>query len=210
MSVFTRFSGFGLFAMFAFVMGCDRGTSTQSSQRVELEHFDGMIDNSDSTYDTFKSDLYVRASEFLEDGDVDAAMVFYRKIIEAYPDDPEGYAALGASLCFEHKYEEAASQYLRALELDALLVSAHYGLGCVAYEQSQYDEAIEHLTRAIAVTETDGDCHRVLGMVFHSAGDIPKAIFHYERALALNASDDSARETLRRLKQESTKRVETP
>jgi tetratricopeptide (TPR) repeat protein len=210
MRVFKRFGGFGLFAIFAFLNGCDRGTSTRSLQHVELEHFDGAIDNSDSTYDIAKSNLYVRASELLEEGDVDAAKVLYRKAIEQYPNDPDGYAALGASLYFEHKYDDATAQYLRARELDALCVSAHYGLGCVAYARKQYADAIEHLTRALDVTENDQDCHRVLGMVFHAVGDTPKAISHYERALALNPRDDSTRETLRQIKQQSTNRRTNP
>ena len=201
---------FSLLVFCTLPVGCDRGNPRQSSHHDDLNHFDGVIDNSDFTYDTFKSDLYVRAGQHLKDGDVDAAKVLYKKAIEKYPDDPDGFTALGASFCFERNYEDARTQYLRALEVDASCASAYYGLGCVAYDQQQYDLAIDYLSKALDIAEADGDYHRVLGMAFDANGDVPKAIAHYERTLALNPNDDSVRGSLRRLAQQPPNRITKP
>ncbi len=174
--------GYFLCALVVFLIGCDRAVHTPSTPSDELEQFDGAINNSDSTFDIAKSELYVRASQFLQDGDLDAAKSLYRKAVEAYPDDAEGYAALGACLYFDHKHDEARQQYLLALKLDDKCLSAYYGLGCVAYEQEHYDDAIKQLRKAIGINANDGDSHRVLGMVFDALGDRSQAKFHFERA----------------------------
>lgn len=199
--MFALHGGFCLVVVVTFLSGCDRGFQKTSSQHEKLEHFDGAIDSSDSTFDAAKSNLYVRASQFLHDGDLDAATSLYRKAIEKYPNDPEGFAALGACLYFEHNYDDARTQYLRALEVDGQCLTAHYGLGCVAYEQKQYDQAIQHFKQALDMDASNSDCHRMLGMVFDATGDRLQAIFHYERAIALNGRDDATAEMLRRLKQ---------
>ena len=182
------------------LLGCDRSFPPAVTQQAELKHFDGAIEHSSSNFDNAMSNLLVRATSHLENGDLDAAKSLYRIVIENYPDDPVGYSSLGACLYFEHKYDDARSQYMQALEVDGEFKLAHYGLGCVAYEQKRHHDAIQHLKKALEIDASDRNSHRVLGMVFTAKGDYSQAISHYERAIALNGNDDSTRELLRQLK----------
>lgn len=183
------------------LFGCGQDSHVRTSQQTELAHFDGVIDNSDTTQDSTLSGLYVRASHFLENGDIDAAKVLYKKAIVKYPNDPKGYSALGACFYFEEKFDKANAQYLRALELDTNCASAHYGLGCVAYEQQNLEDGVKHLSKALEIDPNDSDTHRTIGMVYAARGDLTQARIHYMRAIELNESDDLARKLLKRIKQ---------
>src|SRR5438874_861848 len=80
---------------------------TPSGPVKDLPHLESVIDTSRHTYDPIPSDLYVRASRALEAGATKAAEALYREAISKYPNDPDGYAALGACLFGQHRYEEA-------------------------------------------------------------------------------------------------------
>ncbi len=168
-----------------------------------LKRFDGAIDHSRQTYDHAKSELYVRASLALKKGDAQAAEALYREVLAKYPNDSDGYDALGACLCFQHRYEEARTNYLLGLKLNAQSVDALYGLGCVAYEQGRNTEAKDYLEKALLLDQKNPLCHRVLGSVYEQLGDVPKAVSHYELAVSLEpsvAGDDAIRRRLDELK----------
>jgi tetratricopeptide (TPR) repeat protein len=181
---------------------CNR-SSPGSSTDQQLQHFEGAIDHSKQTYDAVKSDLYVRASRSLEANDAKTAEALYREAIARYPQDPDGYEALGACLYFMARYDDAKAEYMRALHLNGKSVDAYYGLGCVAHKQKRYDEARELLGKALTLDENNGSCHLVLAMVYDETGDKPKAALHYERAIALDrsiANDGATKQRLKELK----------
>ena len=153
-----------------------------------LEYFDGLLAYEQHTYDNRRSELYVEASRRLKSGDAQAAEEIYRQIVAEYPRDARSFAALGACLVFQAKYESAKLEYQHALELDPQFVGALYGLGCAAYEQEQSAEAKDYLERALALAPSNALCHRVLGCVFDQIEDTSRALVHYERAVALDPS----------------------
>jgi tetratricopeptide (TPR) repeat protein len=168
-----------------------------------LKHFNGAIDNSRQTYDLVKSQLAVRASEALKKGDAQTAEALYRELVAKYPDEADSYCSLGACLYFQKRYEEAQTNYLRALKLHPKSVRALYGLGSVAYEQDRNAEAKDYLEKALAFDPNNALCHRVLGCVLEQLGDPSQAITHYERAIALDpsvAGDAVIKERLKELK----------
>ncbi len=168
----------------------------------KLEHYDGRIDNRGETVDRVKSDLYVRASRALQAGEAPKAEAIYREVIAKYPQDPDGYCALGTTLGFEDRPDAAAAQYEEALRLDARCERALYGLGCVAYGQRQPAVAKDYLERALAVDPNNAQCHRVLGFAEEELGNEPAALEHLERAQALSPGelDDAAKQHLAALK----------
>jgi len=168
-----------------------------------LQHLDGSLDHRHYTLDPVKSDLYVRASHALKEGDTRSAETIYKEVIAKHPKDSDGYAALGACLFFQERYEEARAEYLLAMALNSKSESAFYGLGCIAYKQSRNIEAKDYLEKALALNQNDGCSHRVLGLVYEQLGDVPDALVHYERAMALDpvvAGDGVVRARLKALK----------
>lgn len=177
--------------------------SQKPGPKENLQHFEGDIDYSKQTYDHIKSDLYVRASAALKSGDAQSAEALYKQIIAKYPDDPDGFNALGACMVFQERFGEARTNYLRAVLLNSQSVDALYGLGCVAYKLRRNAEARDYLEKALALHEEDGLCHRLLGLVYEELGDKRSAELHYERAVALDpsvAGDAVIRERLQELK----------
>jgi tetratricopeptide (TPR) repeat protein len=191
-----------IIAVLAVGIGCRRA-SKPVGPVSDLEHFEGVMDERDQTYDHALSDLRVRASEALKAGDAKIAEGLYREILAKYPNDPDSYTSLGTCLYFEHKYEDAEAEYLRALKLQPQSAPALYGLGCVAYKQKRYPEALDNLEKALAINEKHGLSHRVMGMVYDEMDDRANAIRHFERAVELdpeNAGDDYVRRRLHDLK----------
>jgi tetratricopeptide (TPR) repeat protein len=173
-----------ILCLLAVLPACSRGRASGQHSR-DLQHFEGAIEHGRTTTDMVKSDLYVRASRALESGDAGSAESLYREVISKYPEDTDGYEALGACLYFQGKQEEAKSEYLRALDLNATSIDALYGLGCVAQKQKDYYESRDYLEKALAVNANDAPSHRVLAMVYDHLGDKSKAVFHFQRAIEL-------------------------
>lgn len=168
-----------------------------------LTKFDGVIDDSHVTFDPVLSDLAVRASRALEDGDAKAAETIYREMVDRWPTDPETHSSLAACLYFQGDYEAAKTEYDQALQLDPKWGEALYGLGCLAFKQQQYDTARSYLEKALAVRETAVASHRLLGLVHQATGDRAAAIAHFERAIEAAASPaeiDDVRQWLEELK----------
>ena len=169
----------------------------------KLAHFEGIIDYSKQTHDPVKSDLYVRAAQALEAGGAAAAEALYRKVVDRYPDDPDGYTALGACLSFQNRNEEARAEYEHALRLDPGSRNALYGLGSVAYGQERDQEAVGHLEAVLAAHPTDAPAHRLLAFAYDALEDGPNALLHYTRAAELNprfAAEEHIRQRLAALK----------
>ena len=158
---------------------------TPSGTVTDLPNLEGELDWSGTTFDPVQSELYVRASQALEEGDTKTSEALYREAISKYPDDPDGYTSLGACLYMQQRYEDAELEYERALRLDPNSAFAYYGLGCVAFDRDRTSDARSFLEKALALNDEDGLSHRLLGMVYEELGNRSRAISHYGRAIKL-------------------------
>jgi tetratricopeptide (TPR) repeat protein len=83
-------------------------------------------------------------------------------------------------------YEEAASAYRRALEIDPFLVPALINLANIHYARDEIAEAQALYERAIALEPDVFEAHFNLGNIYHDLGRYPAAQACYREALALN------------------------
>ncbi len=199
----------GIVALVAFVaLSRDHGPVPDPEASTKLERFEGSLTHSDTTSDPVLSDLYVRAGRALEAGDSAKAKELYREAVSRYPNDPDGYRALGAVAFFEKDYDRARAEYARALEIKPDCGKAFYGLGCVAYKERRYAESRAYLEKALETIPRDGSCHRVLALSYDEERDARKALFHYERAVEYDpslAKDEDVKTRLAALRKEAAK-----
>lgn len=80
-------------------------------------------------------------------GDYDAALTSYRLALRDKPDDPRVLQNMAIAFSRVGRMEEAVRCYRQALEFDASLSGAHYGLAFLLLKRGELDEAALHLQR---------------------------------------------------------------
>ena len=99
----------------------------------------------------------------------------------------------GASaLMTRKKFEEAAAEWRRALELQPGEASAHYNLGLCLFQSGRTPEAIEHYARALEISPEYPEAHNNLGGALTSVGRLDEAILHFQEAVRLDPARASA------------------
>jgi cytochrome c-type biogenesis protein CcmH/NrfG len=83
-------------------------------------------------------------------------------------------------------FDEAASAYRHALEIDPYLVPALINLANIHYARDEIIEAQALYERAIALEADVFEAHFNLGNIYHDLGRYPQAQTCYREALALN------------------------
>jgi Flp pilus assembly protein TadD len=78
-------------------------------------------------------------------GNYDAALTSYRLAMRDFPNDPKILTNLAIACTKTGRHDEALRSYRRALELDAKLSGAHYGLAFLLLKRGDAMGAEEHL-----------------------------------------------------------------
>lgn len=86
----------------------------------------------------------------------------------------------------EHRQEEAAAAYRKALELDPYLVAALINLANIHYSRDELVEAQALYERAIGLEPDFFEAHFNLGNIYHDLGRFAEAQACYREALRLN------------------------
>jgi protein O-mannosyl-transferase len=132
----------------------------------------------------------------LREGQVDEAIVHFRKAVEIDANQAEPQANLGNALLQKGELDDAVAQYFKALALKPNSAEVHYNLGNALLRKGQTDGAIAEYEKALAILPDYADVHNNLGIVLFQKGDVDQAIAHYQRALEINPQDVQARANL--------------
>lgn len=136
-------------------------------------------------------------------GDVDEAIIHFRKSVEAKPDQAEARNNLASVLTARGRFDEAMAEYRQALRIQPDHAEAHYNLGTVLVGLGQTDEAIFHLQKALAAKPNYAKAHRKLATVLAGRGQADEAVVHFRKALGfavqqnMPALADSIRDEIR-------------
>lgn len=91
-----------------------------------------------------------------------------------------------AALAKEHQFEPARQQYETALQLDAKLAEAHYGLGNLLRDEAKFDPAISQYEDALRLDPNNGEYHFRLAETLQRIGHADEAIVELENAVRLS------------------------
>jgi tetratricopeptide (TPR) repeat protein len=92
--------------------------------------------------------FYSIGHAFHNKGELDIAMVFFHKAIEAKPDFAEAYNNLGAILVNKRKLDDALPFVQRAVNLNPNNAEAYFNLGVILREKGQIEKSLECYERA--------------------------------------------------------------
>lgn len=100
--------------------------------------------------------------------------------------DPDALNAYGIALADEGKFDDAAQQFRRVLQLDPNNAPALQNLGVVALRRDDVRSAQDFLTRALELNARLPLALNTLGVVFARQGDSARAVESWKRAVAVD------------------------
>ena len=133
-------------------------------------------------------------------GELDEAIALYRRSIEIWP-TAEAHTFLGWTYSFQHKYQEAIEECLRAIEVDSTFGNPYNDIGAYLIELGRWDEAIPWFEKALKASRYESYFfpHFNMGRVYEYQRQWKKAEECYRNALELNPQYRLAMTALRRL-----------
>ena len=132
----------------------------------------------------------------LQKGQVDEAIIHFRKALEIETDHPDVQANLGSALLQKGELDEAITQYYKALEIKPSQALVHYDLGNALLLKGQVDEAVAHFKKALELKPAYADVYNNLGIVLFQKRQVDQAIAYYQKALEINPQYVQARANL--------------
>jgi len=93
----------------------------------------------------------------------------------------EDFYGQGLESSREKEYENALSQFGKALEIDAKYIKAHYELAKCLHQAKEYEKAAAHFTKAIDMGETSQELFLRRGVSYLSAGKFSEALNDLEK-----------------------------
>src|SRR5437773_3134613 len=91
-----------------------------------------------------------------------------RRLVEKYPQVADAHMAMGQAYAVREEYGNAASEFSRALELDATVPEGHYYLGLALLRRAQFAQAAAEFRHEIEGNPQHAKAQYHLGLAFAS------------------------------------------
>ena len=104
--------------------------------------------------------------QLIKENKIETAVELLLEAVELEPDNPLHLVNLGNLLLQHKEYEQAESFFLRALQLDEHMATAHFGLASLHYELGKYKDAASAFRACIALNMEDAEVYYLLGMSY--------------------------------------------
>lgn len=127
-----------------------------------------------------------QGNQFKELGELDQAIISYKRAIELNCHCDEAYHFLGEILGQKNELVEAIRYYVQALELNPKNHWTHHCLGQVFSWLENIDDAIDCAVHALELQPDQPEFSAQLALYLEINGDTTEAISHYQKALQLN------------------------
>ena len=131
-------------------------------------------------------------NELRNRGQLDEAIVQFRRSIEIDPDYEFGRYNLGTALLEKGDVPEAISQLRAVLKLNPNHAEAYYTLGNALTKQGDVEQARVSYERAVAIAPAFPDAHCNLANLLLEQGNIDAALVHYREAARLQPNNAGA------------------
>jgi predicted O-linked N-acetylglucosamine transferase (SPINDLY family) len=139
------------------------------------------------------ADLFARAVQQHQAGQLADAAHLYRQILQQQPNHSGALNLLGVVACQGGDLPQGITYYRRALAAQPDLVGAHQNLALALQMTGQVEQAIAQYRTAIAIEPTNPELHASLGSLLVHQGAIEASVGHYRQALAVQPNNPTAR-----------------
>ena len=135
------------------------------------------------------------------------AITQLRMVLAMTPHDAEArrlladsYNSYGVEFAEARKFNEAAAEFTRGLELDERHSSLRYNLAAALFDAGRLPDALVEIRRAIADSPSNADAYHLLGKLLALQGNLADGLDHLETAARLKPDDAVIREDLEGLR----------
>jgi protein O-GlcNAc transferase len=129
------------------------------------------------------AEMFARAWQHHQAGDICQAEQLYRQVLEANPRHADAWCFLGAACQAQGKLAEAEASYQRAVAIAPTYGSAHNCLGVLRAQQKRLTEAIASFDLALRSEPENPEYHYNLGLALNESGKHEQAKLHFRQAL---------------------------
>ncbi len=130
------------------------------------------------TTDDMAKKFYIQGLLYEVDGDLENALLNYRKSLEANSRNSYLYGKTGRTLLRQKKYAEAEKMFLKAISLDEKEAENYLNLGLVYYYKKSYDKAVSFIEKGLKIKEFPS-YRMVLCDLYASTGQYEKSLVSY-------------------------------
>lgn len=109
------------------------------------------------------------------------------------------------TLELQHRWEDAACEYLEVIRLGMQAAWVHFKLGAIRYLQRRYDEAIEQYKQGLSLESDNASAYADLGKLYEKEGRWDEAIDALERALTIDPNLPKAKRRKKRVLEQREK-----
>jgi len=151
----------------------------QTNFRVNNPEFDKLS----SSYAAF-----LKAMRARQQGDLNAALKYYKEAVKADPDYAEAHAEIGFIYGSElGKVDDSITELKKAIALNPNISSAHANLGMAYSVKNMLDESIAEFRKAVDIDPGDSISSLNLAKSFYEQGKYDFALYYYDNAIKLGA-----------------------
>ena len=129
------------------------------------------------------------ASSSLQLGDMDSAVEFSKKAINAQPNSAEVRNAVGeiwmAGVNFPKYQNEAEARFKEAISLDSKFILAHVNLARLYVSRNKVDDAVKEYKTAIGIQPKNPALRQELTLVYLNTGSLDAAIEEAKKVIEL-------------------------
>ena len=130
--------------------------------------------------------------EAVKSGDLDGAIVHFRRAARIAPDDPGAHIGLGLALAYRGEIDEAIRHFRLALKRDPENAEVQNSLGVALMQKGQLDEAQTHLQKAIKIDPRFAKAHNSLGVLLARKGKLDEALDQFQETLRIDPANKDA------------------
>ena len=145
------------------------------------------------TDDPYLPRLFTRlGNNLMNRGDLDDAILQYRKLLNTSPDNASSNYNLGLALIKKNKLEQATVYLRKAIEVHPQHAKAHNNLGNILASQKKTNQALQHYRQALRANPKFADAHLNIAPILIGTGNVIQALEHLRAALNIQPENDVA------------------
>jgi tetratricopeptide (TPR) repeat protein len=129
---------------------------------------------------------FSRGEAALDHNDLNTAIAHLQKYVAARPDDVIGHALLGSAFQQAERFDEAAREFERSLEIEPDYPYAQVSLARIYAYQKKTDKALELFARGMPRAEPDAPTFYMYAVALKDAGKLHDAETKIRRAIQLD------------------------
>jgi hypothetical protein len=136
------------------------------------------------------TELYKQGRDRFESVRFEEALIYFKKVGRAIPNDAEVQYYIGECYRYMGQYEEAIEAYNKAIKIRPNYNNAYWGLGECYNMTKRYQESLDSFKQAIVIDPYDELSHSSLGTLYAVLGRYQEAIESCTQACKLSKYKD--------------------